>query len=185
MIKTIWIVWKLWSWKDTVWDYIVQKTNITKYELSQILKNEITSLWIEKTRENLIFLLHQKHDVFGKWYLIREVLRKIDNHWIITWIRLLEQIETLKKHSESYVILVDIFDEIRFDRQRDRGNIWDPKSLEELLLLDKKEENDLNNTIKNNSIRAMSDFIIDNNWDLNYLYTQINSILQQINFKLL
>ena len=97
MKNTIWVIWPIWSWKDTVWRYLEEKLWRTRYELSWILKKQSSDLWILHTRENLLEILQEKQIIYWKKYLSTEVLKLIEVNWIVTWIRMIDQIEELKK----------------------------------------------------------------------------------------
>lgn len=181
-LQTIWIIWKLWSWKDSVWDYISNLIWWQRFELSRIVKNEANDLWIDLTRDNLIWILRAKHNIHWKWYLVDETLKLLDWKWIITWIRLIEQISTLRVKTNSILMYVDCERELRFQRQLERMKKWDLLTIDEMDKVDSNEESDLWTTYFQDNVRNLVDIVIDNNWTEENTRKQVDLFLKNRNF---
>ena len=56
MKNVILLVWAMWSWKDTAWDYLSKKLNINKYWISTWLRLLAKQRWLNEDRDTLIAL---------------------------------------------------------------------------------------------------------------------------------
>lgn len=179
MKKVIWIIWKMWAWKDIVWDYISEKFWINKYIISSKLKEEADKKWIEKTRINLINIWRELAMEFWDWILAQKLLE--DSKWDIIlaiWMRQLWQLDFFKKNTNFTLIWIESSDEIRFERIIKRRKFWDAKTLKQFK--EEEKEEDGKSVQKISHCLNMADYIIENNGDLEEFFEKIDNILKDI-----
>jgi len=127
--------------KGTVAGLLKQK-GFEYVSLSDILREYLDSLGMERTRENLIAKGNELRENKGAGILAKWALAKIkSNKTIVDGIRNPEEAKELKARPDFHLVAVDAPLEIRFKRmlQRERGE-KDPKKLSDFRKLDKKDK---------------------------------------------
>ena len=179
MYHIIWVIWPTASWKDTVAQYISNKLKIPFYQISQPLKEIAKQRNIPITRENLITLwreLAQKYwDEFLAKYLVENAK---ENKLILVWMRQLWQLDWLRKYTNFVLIWVNADPLLRFERILKRNKPWDPKTFEEFLKLEQKD--DWESVQKISECMKQVDFLIENEWSLKQLYKKVDEILKKL-----
>ncbi len=181
MKSVIWIIWPTASWKDTVATYISHKLNIPLYQISQPLKEIAKQRNIPITRENLIKLWRELAQKYWDEYLAKYLVENAkENKLILVWMRQLWQLERLKNHTNFILIWVDANPLFRFERILKRNKPWDPKTFEEFLKLEQKDN--WESVQKISECMKQVDFLIKNEWSLEQLYKKVDEVLEKINF---
>jgi dephospho-CoA kinase len=178
MKKIIAIIWFNASWKDTIAEYISKKLWIKIYSISWVIKKEADKQGLQKTRDNLIDIALKMAKKHWKQVLAERLLEEIKNKWIIVWMRVPEQLNYIRDNTESIFIWVRTDLEKRFERMQNRELYWDPNNLDELIKLEKKENN-LPNISNTEICLQKCDYIIDNNWNLEELFNQVDEIIKK------
>jgi len=165
--------------KGTVAKYIENKYNASSYRFSTMLRDVLKRLYIEEKRENIQILstvLRQNYgeNLFAK--VMAEDVKKDSNEVIvIDGIRRLSDIEHLKKISEFKLIYVDADIKKCYERIIRRGeNIDDnEKTFKEF-----EEEHLQESESQIKDLKNCADQVVDNNRDYEYLYDQIDKVVE-------
>lgn len=169
------------SGKDTVAEYIASKLSCKVISLSDIVREETRLRGLDSSkRDNLNFVSESLRKTQGADYLIKRALKDFvsDENLVLSSFRHPSEIIFLKS-KKGVVVRVDADVRTRYERtvsrKRDVGD-----SFEDFI---KKENRELFNVDKDRMQIAeclkMADFIIDNNGSLDFLFSQIDSLLKQ------
>ena len=167
------------SGKGTGAKYIVEKYNASSYRFSTMLRDVVSRLYIEQTRENISkmsTILRQNfgEDLFAK--VMAEDVKKDDNKVIvIDGIRRMADIEYLKMIPEFKFVYIDTDVKKCYERIIKRGENTDDnnKTFEEFL-----EEHKLETETQIKDLKQHADEVIDNNEDYKHLHGQIDKIIE-------
>lgn len=149
------------------------------YSLSDILREEAGRRGIEPSRENLIKLGNELREKNGPAILAALAVKRINNKndYVIDSIRNPFEIEALRKLKNFKLIGIDAHVETRFKRVVTRNRPGDPKTLEEFIEKEKKENvpsstnQQLKNCLKMADISVMNDSMVEE------LYKKIDAII--------
>lgn len=153
------------------------------YSLSDILREEAQLRNIEPSRENLIKLGNKLRGEKGPSVLANLAIKKIEDKndsIVIDSIRNPFEIEALRKLNGFTLIGIDASLETRFKRSIERNRQGDPKTLEEFLEKEKKENiaspanQQLENCLKS------ADIVILNNSSLEDFHKKIDETITKI-----
>lgn len=169
------------SGKGTVCDYLIEKHNASCYRFSTIIRNVCDNLGLDLTRENLqnlstILRANLGQDVFAK-AIAKDV--KADNSRIvcIDGIRLMQDIEHLKKLDNFHLIEVIAVERLRFDRLRSRRqNKDDADKTFEQFQKDQQQESDREIPM----VAAYAEKFIYNNGAFGELENRIEALLREL-----
>ena len=176
------------SGKGEVGKYLVNK-GFKYYSCSDELREEAKKLNLPETRENLGIVIGDKlRKEFGKGILGKRVFDKIlkskSELAVVDSLRLIEEVNELKKSKNFYLIFVDAPIEIRYKRAIERKRITDDLNLEDFKKIEDKERYGQNTLMKMEDCFKSADFKIINDKDLENLHKKIENILKKVNFKL-
>lgn len=154
-------------------------------ELRQIAMQEKIPL----TRENLQDLGNKKREERGAGVLAELVSDKIINQQyvkaIVDGIRNPAEIEILKKISNFFLVAVDALQLTRFERMKKRNRESDPKTLEDFLKVDERDQGEENE--KGQQVGKcidLADFYLINNGDLKEAGLKIRKIYDKVLLKM-
>lgn len=173
--------------KDIVREYLKQKFNCFYVKLSEILKNEI-----EKKRGKLSRKLMQDSGdemrrKYGTHILAKVAIDYLPRNKeliVIDGIRNLGEIDYLRKNfGKNFVLIaIDSKPELRFERLKKRARIEDPKTWEEFLEMDARDQGIDQPDYGQQTRKCIdkADFIITNNGSLEEFQTNISETLKKI-----
>ena len=172
------------SGKGEVGKYLVQK-EFKYYSCSDELREEAKKLNLPETRENLGIVIGDKlRSEFGKGVLGKRIYNKIlkekTSLAVVDSLRLIEEVNELKKSKNFYLIFVDAPIEIRYKRALERKRITDDLSLSEFKKIEDRERYGQNTLMKMEDCFKSADFKIINDNGLNELHKKIDEILDEV-----
>ncbi len=174
------------SGKGEVGRYLVQK-GFKYYSCSDELREEARKLNLPETRENLGIIIGDKlRNDFGKGVLGKRIFEKILKEKVqlavVDSLRLIDEVNELRKSKKFYLIYVDASIELRYQRIIERKRITDNLSLEEFKKTEEKERYGKNTLMKMQDCYDKADFKIINDTNVNELHKKIEYILKKLNF---
>lgn len=167
------------SGKDTVIDYLLTRYILERISISDMVRAKATELSLTHTRENLNHISKDLITRYGNDYFAKLAIAKIEesgsSHVAVPDIRSPQDVKTFqdafgKKFRLIAVIIDD--DRARFERLLTRGAARDPKSWNEFLGNEQREEEifHINTTV------SLSDYKIYNNQSLSELRENVDSV---------
>lgn len=173
------------SGKGEVSKFLVS-AGFVPFSLSDVLRAELKKQKKSPTRENLIVLGTELRQQRGLGVLAQLALDQIEvsYNYVIDSIRHPEEVKTLQKHPQFFLINVEADPKIRFERMLKRDRAGDPKNFEDFLVLEKREEKSEKSS--GQQILAtlkMADFEISNNTRLEDLQQKLILAIQKISKK--
>lgn len=168
------------SGKGTAVKYIEDKYEAKSYRFSNILRDILNRLEIDKTRENLQDISTLIREKFGQDTLAKVIARDVSKDAgeivVVDGIRLKDDIEYLRKLPNFYLIHIYADLELRYKRLIDRDeNVGEDKiSYEEFL---KSQDNECEIQLK--EVSEQADIKIDNNGTQEELVEKIESYIQE------
>lgn len=171
--------------KGTVAEFLKDK-GFKYYSLSDMLREELDSLGIERTRANLIAKGNELRETYGAGALARKFLVKIKNeeaNFIIDGIRNPAEAEELKKKEDFFLVAVDAPLAERFKRmqKRKRGEN-DPKTIPEFKELDEldKGKGQREDGQQVGKTMKMADAVLINNVPVKELMVKVNRLFSDL-----
>lgn len=175
--------------KNTVIGYISGKYGFHIITISDLVRRAAAIGGLEPTRENLMQVALDQIRKYGPDHFPREVIRTIERkQWDkvgVAGIRSFTDVETFRKRfaDDFILVFVDVHDAFtRFQRTRNRGEPRDPKTFDEFIEQDKKEEE----SFQISEVAKEADYTIENDKDISVLFAQVDKIMAKIfscNFK--
>ena len=172
---------KIGSGKDTIADYLVSKYNFKKIVMSDIIKEEMKKENLEIDRETMQNFSKRMKETYGNSIWAIKTLEYIKNNKIknvvISGLRDKKELEEFRKNPEFLLLFVWAPSRLRFERLIKRRSYKDPKTLEEAIEQEKREEKlfDLYN-----NCREYADYLIANDSTIDNLYLTIDVLLKRI-----
>lgn len=174
--------WEMACGKDTATDYIFKKFGWKKFKFSQVLRDVLARIFVDPTRENLQALSTVLRENFGQDLLARimkeDVEKSNEKVLLIDWVRRQDDITYLTQLPEFKLIYIETNLENRFSRISVRWENADDigKTLEQF-----KKEQEFEAEAQIRWLKNIADYVIDNNWSFEDLYSQIDKILNELN----
>ena len=166
--------------KGTVADYLAKK-GFVYFSLSDIIRDELTRMKKEHSRENMIDMGNDLRKTLGPGCLAIKTNEKIKatkgfENFVIDSIRSPLEVNELKKNKDFVLVNVDAPIELRLKRMVERNRIGDAKTLEELEVQEAREnkKSDTNQQIDETSKLANKVLMNDSTFDV--LYKKIDGI---------
>lgn len=163
-------------------DYLKNKHGFYASSCSDRIREEILRNNQEITRENLQVTAGRLRTEFGPTVLAERTWKYIEesnNHkTVIDSIRSVAEVEYLKKQQNFYLISLNAPQRLRFERMVSRGNFGDPKTWEEFLVAEERDDNKDGRSI--NEAMSLADFKIKNEGSEEELYQQLDKVLVQL-----
>ena len=171
---------KIGSGKDTIADYLVSKYNFKKVVMSDIIKEEMEKNKLEINRETMQNFSNEMKQRYGKGIWARKTLEFIKmkkiKKAVISGVRDKKEVEEFRKDPSFILIFVWAPKNLRFQRLIKRGSYKDPKTLEEAIKQEKREEKlfDLYN-----NCRKYADYLIANDSTIDALHSTVDILLKE------
>lgn len=170
--------------KGTVVDYLVKNKGFKHFSVREYLSDLLIKKGVEVNRTTLFDLGNELRKLHGPGYIVEELHSQAiesEADSIIESIRAPLEAEVLKRLPDSYLIAVDANVELRYERISKRGSATDMVTLEQFKE-DEKREMTSTDPAKQNLSKCieMSDYLINNDGNLQKLYEQIEKIISQI-----
>lgn len=171
--------------KDTVADYLVEKEGFEHISLSAVLRKVAAEKGIETTMENLTKLGNSLKTEYSADYLVNRAKKEVDfsKDIVVSSIRQPEEIESLKREKDFYMIFVDADIKIRFERLVKRGRAGDVGEFEKFKEQEEKQLNGQSGGMNLSKCRKMADYVIVNNCSIEEFKDRIKQTFQQIKEK--
>lgn len=166
------------SGKDTAVNYIKEKYSATTVKFSQSLRDILSRLYLDVTRENLQTLSTSLRENFSQDLFSKVVAKDVENAKdkiiVIDGVRRQSDIVHLKKIPGFQLIYVDADEKLRYERlkQREENKGDATKTFEQF---QKEDQAETENQIR--SLKDIADKIIDNNGTLENLQKQVDDLI--------
>ncbi len=175
------LAWEMWCGKWTVVKYLIEKYGWVSYKFSQILRDILDRLYLDQSRENFQIISPVLRQAFWEDLFAKAIFNDLKNNEnsliILDWVRRKSDIVNLKGLPYFKFIYIETNLENRFNRIKIRWeNTDDLTKTFEQFKLDQQGETELQIAWLKNDV----DYIIDNNWNLEELYIQIDNIMSKI-----
>lgn len=169
--------------KGTIGNYLVKK-GASYYSCSDELRKEIRKLGKKETRDNLRNLGNEIRRKYGAGELARRILSRIksnkDNLAVVDSIRHPEEIKVLRSTSSFFLIFVDAYPKIRYNRIKKRARASDFVSFKKFMQDEAKEMKSSGPRQQLKVCARLADFKIVNNGSFSQLYQKVDKILDKI-----
>jgi len=172
------------SGKSTVINYLISKQFET-FSLSDIIREEIAKNNTELSRENLIKVGNNLRKKYGASVLADKVKIKISyKDTVIDSIRNKEELNSLKRLENFYLIAIDAPVELRYKRAKQRGRIENADTLERFIQIENSEKSKIDTHQNISSCMAQADYTIQNENSEEQLYKNIDKVINEINIRI-
>ncbi len=164
--------------KGTVSEYVVEKYGGSSHRFSTMLRDVLDRLYLDQSRENMQKLSTAIRQNYGEDTMAKVMYEDVKNDKseivAIDGVRREADIKYLKELPEFKLVYIDTDIEKRYERILKRNENPDDagKTFEEFKK-DHKGEAD----IQIRDLKKYSDYIIDNNEDINHLYSQVDDVI--------
>ncbi len=187
MVKVIGLTGTIGSGKFVVRDYLKQKFNCFYVKISDVLRNEMVKRKGRLDRKTLQDSGDEMRKKYGGHVLAKvsiDYLPRNKELIVIDGIRNPGEIDYLKKTfgKDFILIAVDSLPELRFERLKQRNRADDPKTWEEFLEIDARDQGAGQPEYGQQTRKCMeiADFSIKNDGSLEDFQTKISETVQKI-----
>ncbi|MEP7162393.1 MAG: AAA family ATPase [Candidatus Moraniibacteriota bacterium] len=169
------------SGKDTVAKYLVEEYGAVQFRTSDIFRDILRMLFISETRDSISKMSHILRQNFGDDLVARVVHERIKGSdapfIVVDGVRRFSDILLLQKEPHFKLLFIDAPMELRYERLTKRHQNADDetKTLEEF-----RQDHERETEISINSLKQQSNFVIDNDGDLELLKKRVDEIIQKI-----
>lgn len=170
------------SGKDTLADYLKEKGFMTE-SLSAILREVMTAEGESIDVVNMTHYGNRLRETKGHGFLVKEALKRIgDNDAVITSIRQVGEIETLRAGRKDFILLkTDAPIEMRYERLKRRNRTGDVQSLDDLREIEEAQASGDGGSMNMNACYALADAEIINDGTIEEFYRKIDAFLEKHN----
>jgi len=175
--------------KETLTSFLREK-GFVYFETSALLKEELAKRSLEITRWNMQNLADSMREKGGAGAVMKLLLDKASKdktkNYIFDSLRNAGEAEFLKNNAKDFILIgVDAPQKMRFERMMKRAKPSDPKTWEEFLKVDERDNFDTTNPYGQQTGRLLevSDFVIVNKGSLKDSLKEIEKIWGKISFK--
>ncbi len=169
------------SGKTTATDYLVEKYGAEPYKFSSMLRDILSRLHLETTRENLQKLSTAVRQLFGDNVMSKAISQDLSGATtsliVAEGIRRLSDIEYLKELSNFVVVAIDADARTRYERitQRsenadDRAKTWDA------FVHESQQEPEQ----KIREVMSDAKYVLDNNGSIEEFHAQIDGLMARL-----
>jgi len=187
MVKIIGLTGTIGSGKYVVRDYLKQKFNCFYIKISDVLRNETEKKRGKLDRKTLQDSGDEMRRKYGNYILAKvaiEYLPRNKQLIVIDGIRNPGEVDYLKKtFSKDFVLIaIDSLPELRFERLKQRGRPDDPKTWEEFLEMDARDQgvNQPDYGQQTRKCMDIADFNIKNDGNLEEFQATIAELVKKI-----
>jgi len=164
---------------------ILEKKGFRYYSLSDEVREEAKQRGMENyTIKNLQDIGNELRERYGNGVWAKRIIQRINSAEsnVIDGIRNIGEIEELNKEYEFNLIAVDVSQEKRFDRLFKRARPSDPKNIEALLEMDKRDlgMDETNSGQQVSKCMELANYKINNEGDVYDLYENVLGVLAEI-----
>ena len=181
-MKVIGVIGQNGSGKDEVLKYLRAKYNVPFLSTGDMVRDIAAKEGKEPTRENLQEISQRYFQELGNGIFVKLVAENIQrNGWSIggiTGIRSLDDVKILRNSFSKDFILINVYvsnPKIRYRRMLQRGEGRDPRTYEQFLNQDKKEEE----LFHIQSAAQFADYSIGNDSSLDELHREIDRLVTE------
>jgi len=172
--------------KDACSKYIIGHYRAKEIAMSGYIRQALELLHLPPNRQNFPWLITKIRSRFGKGILARAVIREIQEDgfsiYVLNGVRLLREIEILRKKFGRRFVLVDVVcaDEIRFERIKKREKkLKVSKDNVKMSLADfVKQEKRIVTEIEISAIEKKADYVIENNGSTEQLFRCLDDLVK-------
>ena len=181
----VWITWTLGAGKGTIVDYLVQKKWFQHFSVRAYLIQEIEKREMPVNRDSMVVVANDLRAKYSPSYIVEQLYEQAKlskKNAIIESLRAVGEVETLKGKENFTFFAIDADPKIRYERVVLRGSETDKISYDEFISNEQREmENE--NPNKQNVAKCMqlADHVFTNNWTLEDLHQQIETVITQFN----
>ena len=166
----------------------MRKEGFVYFETRQIIIEELKKLGFELSRENMQNWADGHRKKFGVGAIMKVMLERAEKdkskHYILDSLRNSGEAVFLRENVGNFILIgVDATQKIRFERMIKRGKASDPKTWEEFLKMDERDNFDASDSMgqQTGKLIEMADFVIINDGNLKDSMKQIEYIWNEIN----
>lgn len=175
--------------KETLTGFFREK-GFVYLESSQVIKDELRREGREVTRESMQDKgdeLRAKYGVSAIMIMLLDKTRtEPTKNYILDSLRNDGEAEFMRKEVKDFILIgVDAPKELRFKRTLKRAKASDPKTWEEFLVVDGRDQNDTSNPLgqQTRKLLDMADFVIFNDGELAKSKNQVEEIWEKLMVK--
>lgn len=171
--------------KGTVAEFL-KSLGYSYNSLSDAIRDELASLGLEASRENLIAAGNRLRETFGPAILAQRILQKLDreNNHIVDSVRNPHEVEALRERNDFFLIAVDAPIELRFQRCQARGRNESAATLQEFAAIENREKGGEKTSQQIDNCMAMADFSIINDGSMDQMDDKVRALLETMEAKL-
>jgi dephospho-CoA kinase len=168
------------SGKDTLADYLQDKGFMAE-SLSAILREVMTAEGESIDVVNMTHYGNRLRETKGPGYLAIEAAKRIgDNDGVITSIRQVGEIESLKSTRQDFILLkTDAPIEMRYERLRKRNRAGDIQSLDDLKEIEDAQATGDGGSMNMNACYELADEEIINDGTIEEFYRKIDAFIER------
>ena len=175
------------SGKEAVKDILMKRFNCWYVHLSTLIRGELDKKKKDFNRKVMQDLGNELRQKYGPHVLAKvavDFMPRDKEMLIVDGIRNPGEVEHLKKEFKNgfTLIAVDAPREVRFERIVKRARPTDPKTLEEFIVIDERDQGkgEPEYGQQTAKCRQMADFVINNNGTQEEMVKKVDEIIQQI-----
>jgi len=157
----------------------LKKEGFTHFSLSDEIRKELKKKKKRLTRKNLLNKGNEIREKYGPEELAKRISKKIKENkdYVISSIRNKHEVLELRKLKDFLLVNIISPREERFNRIIKRKRKGDPKTFEEFIQLERKEQSMVETEQQLHIITRMADIIINNNKKLDFFNMKIDRML--------
>ena len=167
------------SGKGTISKYLQERYGAKSYRFSDVLRNILDSLYMEKSRDTMQRLSTSLREIFGEDLFARgiaeEVKRAGEKIIVIDGARRMADIRYLKENPDFKLVYLEADMKNRYERITKRGENSDDsgKTFKEF-----QKDHERETEVSIRELKQYADFLVSNDGDLDNLYKQIDKIIK-------
>jgi len=167
------------SGKGTVSEYLAQRYGAVEYKFSDILKDILNRVHLDKNRENFTKLSIGLRKYYGQdilaFALAEDIKNSNDKIIVVDGVRRPEDLKYLRELDNFVFVFITADPKVRYERliHRDEKQDDQTKTFEQF-----KEDAKLETEQTIAQLESVADVIIDNGGALKELYAQVDKIVQ-------
>ena len=168
--------------KGTIVDFLKKEKGFAHYSVRDFLWKEVHTRGLPENRDSLTNVANELRKNNSPSYIVDELYKiaiQEGRDAIIESIRTPGEIESLRRKGNFVLIAVDADQKIRYERIVERKSQTDKIDFD---TFKKNEEREMgsNDPNKQNLKRCieMADFVLDNSYNIEFLYQQVRSIFE-------
>lgn len=171
--------------KGTIVDYLIKNKGFVHFSVREFLVEELKDRGMEVNRDTMTSLANELRANHSPSYIVDQLYNQAlqgGKNSVIESIRTPGEIASLRAKGNFYLFAVDADPKVRYERISLRKSATDHIDFETFLSNEQREmtATDPNKQNLSECIKQ-ADFVFDNNGDLDKLYTQLISVLKELN----